>query len=190
MSEILRIEKRNETLPSVLTPSTLYLVKAGGKVHLFVSDLEGNEAFSTSAGQLGDLANVLITTPNDTDVLTFDTEQQKWVAKSIPTETTFTRTDVLQVVNGVARYYPLKACTLSTMWGWVGLAPEGTPITFNLLKNGVVVATGNIATGLFQMNPQTNLNIPLDVNDYLTLNITAVGSTTPGSELRLRLQFN
>lgn len=43
----LRIEKRNNSLPAVLTPNTLYIIKTGFTVSLYVSDETGTNAYTT-----------------------------------------------------------------------------------------------------------------------------------------------
>lgn len=144
---------------------------------------------SGGTGVLDGLDDVVVLSPEADQVLAFDAVSSKWINRPATTETTFTRTDVLQVIAGIARFYPLKSCKITSMWAWVGLASVGSPVTFDLLKNGVIVSSGSIAAGQFQMVIKNNLNIPLLTSDYLTLNVTGIGSSTPGSELRLRLQF-
>lgn len=46
----LRIEKVDGSLPGVLTPDTLYFVKIGSAITVYISDSTGSSAYATSSG--------------------------------------------------------------------------------------------------------------------------------------------
>ena len=99
----------------------------------------------------------------------------------------FSINGVLAVGNGVLRWYPLADGTLAGVHCAVGVAPTGSGVTVRLKKNGASVGTGTIAAGAF-----TTTFVPSPagyvVGDYFTVDVTAVGSTTPGTGLVVQLR--
>lgn len=102
---------------------------------------------------------------------------------------TTTITGDLTLSTGVARYYPPKTITIGTMKGFVGTAPSGTDLIFKLLKNGTIIASCTITDGQFVSSETSGIATELSATDYLTLDITQVGSTVPGSELFVRINY-
>lgn len=49
----LRLEKRNDELPTEITPNTLYLVKKDNKVYAYLSDEIGTQAYPIVASENG-----------------------------------------------------------------------------------------------------------------------------------------
>lgn len=45
----LRIEKVDDILPGVLTPDTLYFVKVGSSISIYISDSTGTSAFAAGS---------------------------------------------------------------------------------------------------------------------------------------------
>ncbi|MBF0629103.1 MAG: hypothetical protein HQL91_12875, partial [Magnetococcales bacterium] len=93
---------------------------------------------------------------------------------------------LLQVMTGTARWYPPQAVAFGSMEAWVGTAPVGGPVQFTLRKNGVSTATGSIAAGSQRM-AFTPISLSLTPSDWLTLDVTQVGSSVAGSDLTVRL---
>ncbi|MBF0629315.1 MAG: hypothetical protein HQL91_13955, partial [Magnetococcales bacterium] len=85
----------------------------------------------------------------------------------------------LQVMTGTARWYPPQAVAFGSMEAWVGTTPAGSAIQFTLRKNGTSTATGSIAAGSQRM-VATPITLALTPLDWLTLDVTQVGSSVVG----------
>ena len=103
---------------------------------------------------------------------------------------TFNRSGDLAVTTGTQRFYLVATSELSNVEAYVKTAPVGADATFNIIKNGsttiktVTISDGNTSSG-------DNLSeIALAEGDYLTVNITQVGSSTAGADLYINLSFN
>lgn len=94
----------------------------------------------------------------------------------------------LSVSPGECRWYPRTTVTLQTFEAWVGVAPVGAGVMFVVKKNGNSVATGSVAEGENKMVTQTGLNVDVTPADYLTADVTQVGSTETGKNLSIRLE--
>ncbi|MBF0214595.1 MAG: hypothetical protein HQM00_13705, partial [Magnetococcales bacterium] len=92
----------------------------------------------------------------------------------------------LQVMTGIARWYPPQAVAFGSMEAWVGTAPVGGQVQFTLRKNGISTATGSIAAGSQRM-VATPITLALTPLDWLTMDVTQVGSSVAGSDLTVRL---
>jgi hypothetical protein len=86
------------------------------------------------------------------------------------------------VANGNARWYPPRPCSLTLAHAAVGTAPAGSGLTVRVKQNGVSIGTATIPAGSFTATFVPSVS-SLAVGDYLTVDVTAVGSTTPGSDL-------
>ncbi|MBF0127752.1 MAG: hypothetical protein HQM02_11145 [Magnetococcales bacterium] len=95
---------------------------------------------------------------------------------------------ILQVLTGTSRWYPPQAVSFNSMEAWVGTAPAGSTLQFTLSKNNVAVATGSIDAGNHRM-VATPVTLDLTPSDWLTLDVTQVGSSIPGSDLTVRLHL-
>lgn len=93
----------------------------------------------------------------------------------------FSTVGVAYIRTGTHRFYVERASTLTKVRAAVGTPATGSPITVAVRVNGTVVSTVSIPAGDY-----TNTSTPavaLAVGDYLTVDITAVGSTTSGADL-------
>jgi hypothetical protein len=102
----------------------------------------------------------------------------------------FNRDGPAQVKQGKTPYYFPFATTIygvSAAMG-PGLPPIGSDLTFDLLVNGVVVESFTIPDGAEYM-PEVTLNVPLEIGDYITVDITATGSTSAGSNLTIYIRY-
>jgi len=103
---------------------------------------------------------------------------------------TFSRSGDLEVTTGTQRFYLVSASILKNVEAYVKTAPAGADATLNVIKNGsstiktVTISDGNTSSG-------DNLSeISLVEGDYLTINITQIGSSTAGTDLYVNLTFN
>ena len=86
--------------------------------------------------------------------------------------------------TGTARLYPPSSLTISNVYASLSTT-SSTTFTFQLLKNGSVVGTYNISSGVNKMTT-TAASISLTTNDYLTVNVTA---GTGATDLRIDLEY-
>ena len=103
---------------------------------------------------------------------------------------TINRSGDLAVTTGTQRFYLVAPSELKNVEAYVKTAPVGADATFAIIKNGsstiktVTISAGNTSSG-------DNLSeIALAEGDFLTVNITQVGSSTAGADLYINLSFN
>ena len=97
--------------------------------------------------------------------------------------------DILVTNTGEKRLYLEKAYTLNTIKAYVDTAPVGADVTLDIKKNGTSLQTVSIPAGTLT-GSQTSLTHSIAANDYLTIDITQVGSSTAGENLYLVFTFN
>lgn len=94
----------------------------------------------------------------------------------------------LATVAAAQRIYVEAAGALASIRASVNAAPAGSAITVDVLKNGVSILGGTpitIAAGAFVV--LVNNTTAFVAGDYFQVAITAVGSTTAGSDLTVQL---
>ena len=102
--------------------------------------------------------------------------------------TTLTQNGTLYVLNGSARWYAPRAVTIQSMAAYVQTAPVGSSLELRVNKNGSSIQTPTITTGNTS-GSLTGLSDTMNAGDYLTVDITAVGSSTAGSNLNLVIVY-
>jgi hypothetical protein len=70
-----------------------------------------------------------------------------------------------------------------------GTAPTGSSLTVEARRSGTLIAAANLTTGTTYVEV-TGLSFALSKNDQITFNVTAVGSTFPGSDIAVALLGN
>lgn len=103
----------------------------------------------------------------------------------------FSRSGLLAVITGSARIYApgSAALTLKSARASVSLAPQGSSAIIKLMKNGTTeLVTLTIAANDYTSGRQT-FTATLDVTDYLTVDITQIGSTYAGADLTVQVEF-
>jgi len=102
--------------------------------------------------------------------------------------TTLTQNGTLYVLNGSARWYAPRAVTIQSMAAYVQTAPVGSSLSLRVNKNGSSIQTPTITTGNTS-GSLTGLSDTMNAGDYLTVDITAVGSSTAGADLNLVIVY-
>jgi len=102
--------------------------------------------------------------------------------------TTLTQNGTLYVLNGSARWYAPRAVTIQSMAAYVQTAPVGSSLELRVNKNGSSIQTPTITTGNTS-GSLTGLSDTMNAGDYLTVDITAVGSSTAGANLSLVIVY-
>ena len=111
-------------------------------------------------------------------------------SSSLQTEnnTTFVQDGALTVSTGTARWYSPRAVTITKIRKHVTTAPTGAALNMTLKKNGSSIQTFSIAAG-GSTNVTSGLNLSVAEGDYLTVDITQIGSTTAGSDLNIVISY-
>lgn len=105
-----------------------------------------------------------------------------------PSPITYYRAGPALPLTGKARWrFPFNA-TLIGVSAAVSAAPQGDGIEFDVLVNGVVAGTFTLPDGSEELAEQT-ISVPISVGDYVTVNITAVGSTYNGDDLTVFVRY-
>ncbi len=159
MANILAFEKVT-ALPGTLTPSTVYLLKNGTGFDLYISD-------STGA------ATVPLNIPTSTP--------QPSYINSITAGT-------LTLASGENRWYSPVALTINTLEMFISAPATGADIHVTVNKNGVAQGSYILTAATYYMT-QAITGFTMAAGDYLTYDITQIGSTTPGTDLQIRLTY-
>lgn len=93
----------------------------------------------------------------------------------------------LSVTTGTVKWYPPSNITFKNIEMFVSEPSVGSAITINVLKNKNIVAGYTLPANQGYMSQV--ISFSMIVNDYLTIDITGVGSTIPGSDLQVRLTY-
>lgn len=99
----------------------------------------------------------------------------------------FTMQDTLTTYWGKSRFYFDGSYTVTQVRASVGTPATGSGITAQVLVNGTVAGTVTIPAGAYTAT--TSLSKTVITGDYATVNVTAVGSTTPGADLTISLNI-
>ncbi len=96
----------------------------------------------------------------------------------------------LSLFTGKARWYPPQGVNVLWLEASVDTPATGSGITAVLKKNGSVINSVTLNAG---ENKSTRVNLSEvvgTINDYFTVDVTAVGSTTPGSDLIIAVAYS
>lgn len=93
----------------------------------------------------------------------------------------------VSVASGTAKFYVYEACTLNNINVYAGTAPVGSSLNFTINKNGSSAKTISIADG---SSSSTNSDTTTFAQgDYITVDVTQVGSSTAGSDVKINFIF-
>jgi hypothetical protein len=82
------------------------------------------------------------------------------------------------VANKVVQALMDRPGTFTQILMWADTAPAGAALSIRVNRNGTQVATASIAAGA--NSSTTSISVAVNAGDRLSLDITGVGSTTPG----------
>lgn len=103
---------------------------------------------------------------------------------------TYYKNQNLSVYTGTQRFYMQSVSILKNVEAYIKTAPVGAAVNINIVKNGsTTIKSISIADGQYSSGANAD-TINLAKDDYLTVNVTQVGSTTPGADLYINLTFN
>ena len=107
--------------------------------------------------------------------------------KSIQFAATPTATDLeVQLVADIWRT-PTLITTITEINAYVEVAPVGTAIILDVKKDGVTEGTVTIADGAFTGSTAVLTSGTIDFANEITVEITQIGSTTPGQNLKVNI---
>jgi hypothetical protein len=94
----------------------------------------------------------------------------------------------LEVADGNLRWYSRAKGSVASVHASVGTAPAGSGVTVQVNRNGTSIGTATIAAGghIASFTPGSP---DFAAGDWFTVDITAVGSSTPGSDLVVQLRM-
>jgi len=95
----------------------------------------------------------------------------------------------LAVNTGSKRLYLPRTGTLGTFDMFVATAPVGADLTVTINKNGSSIGTGTISDGATSSTGQTLSSTSFSSGDYLTVDITQIGSSTAGEDLYINFRI-
>ncbi len=98
----------------------------------------------------------------------------------------FNQEGTLSVTTGTARWYAPRNITINKIEGFLGTAGTGSSTTFATLINGSQNRTDSISAGSTS-STSTGLSISVTDGQYLTVNITAVG--TSAADLSVKFYY-
>lgn len=98
----------------------------------------------------------------------------------------FNQEGTLAVTTGTARWYAPRNITINKIEGFLGTAGTGSATTFATLVNGSSNRTDSISAGSTSVTT-TGLSISINDGQYLTVNITAVG--TSAADLSVKFYY-
>jgi hypothetical protein len=107
-----------------------------------------------------------------------------------PLTAQFFSTGVAAVKTGTFPWYndTGRPLVIKSVRASVGIAPSGSSLTITVAKNGATLSGVNASISAnTRTAKQTVADVPVADGDYLTINITAIGSTTPGTDLAVQI---
>ena len=95
----------------------------------------------------------------------------------------------LAVNTGDKRLYMARAGTFGTFDMYVKTAPVGAALNVQINKNAISIGTGTIADGANSGTGQALSSTSFSAGDYLTVDITQIGSSTAGEDLYINFRI-
>ena len=104
---------------------------------------------------------------------------------------TYSYTGTLEVNTGERRLYMTRTGAFGDFDMFVATAPVGASVNVTVNKNGSQMATGTLSAGATSSlaNAIPTAQAGFESGDYLTVDITQVGSTTAGEDLYINFKI-
>lgn len=124
------------------------------------------------------------------EALGFDSEQVVSILNEnkIIDYKTYSYDGTLSLYTGTKRLYISIACTLSTVDAYLATASVGADVILNIKKNGSSLNTLTITDGN-SISENNSFNVSFVKGDYITVDITQIGSSTAGEDLYANFNF-
>ena len=184
----------NALLPSQSTHSGKYLTTDGTNVSWATVAGGGGATYTISAETATGGVNLRLTGSDaSTDDVKFAEGSAITLTRTdantitVAAKPKYTRTvevpGGLSVFNGSKRWWIHDTFTIIKLQAYVTTAPTGASVNIRVNKNAVSAATLSITAG--QTKANATVNIALAADDYVTVDVTQVGSTVTGQDLVL-----
>ena len=129
-------------------------------------------------------------TANTGEILSYNGSDYDWIAQQTQEFIKAYRfNDTLATNTGTKRLYLQKGYSLKKVHAYVDTAPAGSNVNLTIKKNGSNLQNISVLAGQTTAS-LTSLSHSIAANDYLTIDITQVGSSTVGENLYLVFTFN
>jgi len=129
-------------------------------------------------------------TANTGEILSYNGSDYDWIAQQTQEFIKAYRfNDTLATNTGTKRLYLQKGYSLKKVHAYVDTAPAGSNVNLTIKKNGSNLQNISVLAGQTTAS-LTSLSHSITANDYLTIDITQVGSSTAGENLYLVFTFN
>lgn len=130
----------------------------------------------------------------DGKMLVYRLGLDRWNLEGCPRLLPLTRLGLLDVETGRARIRLPFAATIVSVAASIDTAPTGSAVIVDVNKNGTTIFTTQanrpqVAAGANASADAVPDVTALAVGDYLTVDIDQVGSTTPGANLTVVVQY-
>lgn len=163
----------------------------------FVANTNAYIASSGSSG--GDVANSYLTSTYvantsfqlalaNTNAYIASVDTAKLETTDVDYSMMLTQQGTLSTTTGTARWYAPYNLATNSIKAYVETAPVGSAISIDIKKNGTSAATPSISDGGTSATEITSA-VTMNAGDYLTVDITAVGSTTAGANLNIVFKY-
>lgn len=101
---------------------------------------------------------------------------------------TYARAGDVAPLSGKLRYrFPFAGMILGVSAA-IGTPPDGQPIIFDVLKNGIVITTVTFPVAASDVG-EAALRVPIVAGDYVTVNVSQAGTTTQGADLSIFIRY-
>ena len=107
---------------------------------------------------------------------------------SVVFEKNYKRSGSLSIITSGYKWYVPTAISITGITARLETGPTGSSAVFAIKNNGVLAATLTINAGTTISSTYTT-PIPIIVNNYITVDITAIGSIIRGSDLTITFTY-
>jgi hypothetical protein len=150
-------------------------LRAGANVTADYNTLSNVPTIPTDVSDLTDTSNLLTVSSNVS-------------ANAEISTISISQSNELTVTTGTAKLYVPFSINIVKSAARVETAPTGANVTVTVLKNNSIVDTLSIAANSTKV-VNNSLNIPMVEDDYITMNVTNIGSVIPGADLLVTLYY-
>lgn len=142
------------------------------------------------ASDLDGLTDVVITTPINNHILKYN--GTNWVNAASTNVNFLTKTleyvGILSVNNGTRKWWINNSFTITRILAFLDVAPTGAGVIIRVNKNGV--STTTLTVNAASASAVSSVSISIVQGDYITVDITQIGSTFAGSDLALVFEYS
>lgn len=104
-------------------------------------------------------------------------------------EKSYNRPGLLAIFTGISRYYPSRDISIESTRANVGVPSTSRDILINIKKNGTAVISNLTIAQTTHLSSVDTTVINLTTEDYLTVDITQIGSNLAGQDLLINFKY-